>query len=92
MVGMIGLRVGWDVRKRASPPAWRPLQQRETCRWCCVLAGAQAPCTLWQRINVMQVMRALCSDRHILFFLFDSYDMRQVREHPGECRGCQVCI
>lgn len=42
-----------------------------------LLAGAQAPCTLWQRINVMQVMRTLCSDRAILFFLFTSYDMRQ---------------
>ncbi|KAK9811035.1 hypothetical protein WJX73_008056 [Symbiochloris irregularis] len=42
-----------------------------------LLAGAESPCTLWQRINVMQVMRALCSDHHLLFFLFTSYDMRQ---------------
>jgi hypothetical protein len=37
-----------------------------------------ASCTLWQRINVMQVMRALTSDAYILHFLFCSYDARSV--------------
>ena len=42
-------------------------------------AGTGASCTLWQRINVMQVMRQLSYDAHIVHFLFCSYDMRLVR-------------
>ena len=44
----------------------------------CRDAGMAPTCTLWQRINVMQVMRALTADAYILHFLFCSYDARQV--------------
>lgn len=40
-------------------------------------AGTTQSRTLWQRINVMQIMRQLSHDAHIIHFLFCSYDMRQ---------------
>lgn len=40
-------------------------------------AGTTQSRTLWQRINVMQVMRQLSHDAHIIHFLFCNYDMRQ---------------
>jgi len=42
-----------------------------------VFAGTTQSRTLWQRINVMQVMRQLSHDAHIIHFLFCNYDMRQ---------------
>ncbi|BDA41918.1 Protein MON2 homolog [Coccomyxa sp. Obi] len=42
-----------------------------------LLAGTTQSRTLWQRINVMQVMRQLSQDAHMMHFLFCSYDMRQ---------------
>ena len=45
-------------------------------------AGTAPACTLWQRINVMQALRALAGDAYILYFLFTTYDLKQARRHP----------
>ncbi len=37
-------------------------------------------CSLWQRINVMQSLRALAGDAYILYFLFTTYDLKQARK------------
>ena len=46
------------------------------------VAGTAPACTLWQRINVMQALRALAGDAYILYFLFTTYDLKQARRHP----------
>eukprot|EP00884_Botryococcus_braunii_P011071 jgi/Botrbrau1/19966/Bobra.0059s0082.1 len=43
----------------------------------CLLTGTAPTCTLWQRINVLQVFRQLVTDASILHFLFLSYDLRE---------------
>ena len=40
-------------------------------------AGTAPVCSLWQRINVMQSLRALAGDAYILYFLFTTYDLKQ---------------
>ncbi|KAK9834027.1 hypothetical protein WJX81_004391 [Elliptochloris bilobata] len=42
-----------------------------------LIAGTAPACTLWQRINVMQALRALAGDAYILYFLFTTYDLKQ---------------
>ena len=42
-----------------------------------VPAGTSGSCTLWQRINVMQVMRALSFEAHIIHYLFCCFDLHQ---------------
>ena len=44
---------------------------------CQVSAGTSGSCTLWQRINVMQVMRALSFEAHIIHYLFCCFDLHQ---------------
>ena len=40
-------------------------------------AGTSGSCTLWQRINVMQVMRALSFEAYIVHYLFCCFDLVQ---------------
>ena len=51
-------------------------------------AGTAPACTLWQRINVMQALRALAGDAYILYFLFTTYDLKQARRHPSRQLAC----
>ena len=40
-------------------------------------AGTSGSCTLWQRINVMQVMRTLSFEAYIVHYLFCCFDLVQ---------------
>ena len=42
------------------------------------LAGTAPTCTLWQRINVMQVFRLLSVDANLLLFFVEQYDLQEV--------------
>ena len=42
---------------------------------CRAPAGTSGSCTLWQRINVMQVMRGLSMEAHIIHYLFCCFDL-----------------
>lgn len=41
-------------------------------------AGTSPECSLWQRVNVLVVLRHLSANAQITHFLFTTYDMRQV--------------
>jgi Guanine nucleotide exchange factor in Golgi transport N-terminal len=41
------------------------------------ISGVSPACTLWQRINAMQLMRHLCNDALMLQFLYVNYDARE---------------
>ncbi len=49
-------------------------------------------CSLWQRINVMQSLRALAGDAYILYFLFTTYDLKQARKHSTAVLLCVVVV
>ncbi len=40
-------------------------------------AGTSGSCTLWQRINVMQVMRSLSFEAYLVHYLFCCFDLVQ---------------
>ena len=39
-------------------------------------AGAAQPTAAWQRTSVVNVLRQLCEDPRLLYFLFLTYDLR----------------
>ncbi len=39
-------------------------------------AGAAQPTAVWQRTSVVNVIRQLCDDPQLLYFLFETYDLR----------------
>ena len=39
-------------------------------------AGAAPTSAMWQRINVVHILRQLCEDSQLLYFLFVTYDVR----------------
>ena len=53
---------------------------------CAFAAGTLPACTLWQRINVMQVFRLLSADPNILLFYLETYDLKEV--WPGFLTSC----
>ena len=57
-------------------------QASPACVCACVRAGTASPCSLWQRIGVMQVMRRLCADAYFLHFLYVTYDAKEVQTTP----------
>ncbi len=54
------------------------------------MPGTAPACTLWQRINVMQALRALSGDAYILYFLFTTYDLKQARLQP--CHALHLVV
>ena len=53
---------------------WGTLQHVDACL---DVAGTSGSCTLWQRINVMQVMRALSFEAYIVHYFFCCFDLVQ---------------
>ena len=39
-------------------------------------AGAAQPTAVWQRTSVVNILRQLCEDPQLLYFLFVTYDLR----------------
>lgn len=54
----------------------RGLRQRHV-NPCLLGVGTSGSCTLWQRINVMQVMRALSFEAYFVHYLFCCFDLVQ---------------
>lgn len=52
---------------------------------CAFLAGASADNSLWQRMNVLSVMRQLFGKAEIVHFLFTMFDRKQVIHIPLCC-------
>ena len=57
---------------------WTPLQDSVLeANACWHGAGTSGSCTLWQRINVMQVMRSLSFEAYLVHYLFCCFDLVQ---------------
>ena len=66
-----------------SPAPWDLSAGADPCA-----AGTAPNCTLWQRINVLQVFRLLSADPNIILFFLELYDLPPVSPQSGvlKCR------